>query len=333
MPVLGLSIIADAQPAPDYGFDFVAIGSPGNRGVTPEEAPGLFPPLQDPALPLGRVDYEFRMMRTEVTAVQWAEFVNAYFPYWGGSAFSPELTGRWVAYFSNEPGNMFRAVPTAENFPSNSSWATALRFCNWLTNDKRGDAAAFETGAYDMSMLVDNMDGTWQVPTRQATARFWMPTLDEWTKAMYYDPDKNGPGVEGYWQYPTTSDVPPISGYPWEGGQTSGGIPLVGPPFVFLDVGSYPQVQSPWGLLDGSGSRTEWCETTFLGTPSARGSAEFFGNWERTDRLDVLQGAGAPVQFSFGGLRLATTIPGPSSILSVIVVGCFVNRRRKCEQC
>ena len=38
-------------------------------------------------------------------------------------------------------------------------------------------------------------------------ARYWLPSEDQWYKAAYYDPTKNGTG--GYWTYATQSDALP----------------------------------------------------------------------------------------------------------------------------
>ncbi|MEO1007118.1 MAG: hypothetical protein AAFX79_00965 [Planctomycetota bacterium] len=70
--VLLFGMAASGQTLPTYGHDFVVIGAPGNRAATPAEAPDWS------GAPLGAVDYEFRITRTEVTKIQFAEFVNAY---------------------------------------------------------------------------------------------------------------------------------------------------------------------------------------------------------------------------------------------------------------
>lgn len=46
-------------------------------------------------------------------------------------------------------------------------------------------------------------------PVKSSVARYWIPTENEWYKAAYYDPNKNGVGSAGYWTYPTRSDTMP----------------------------------------------------------------------------------------------------------------------------
>ena len=41
---------------------------------------------------------------------------------------------------------------------------------------------------------------------RNPNADYFLPSDDEWYKAAYYDPTKNGTG--GYWQYPPKTDDP-----------------------------------------------------------------------------------------------------------------------------
>jgi hypothetical protein len=203
----------------------------------------------------------------------------------------------------------------------------AVAYCNWLHNDKRTDAEAFLTGAYDTSIIHRNPDsGMWTLPESHLPgARFWLPTLDEWTKAMYYDPDKNGPDQEGYWRYQITSDEVPISGYPWEGGQTAAGI--MGDPRIHLDVGSYPNVQSPWGLMDGSGSQWELVETSFHGFPTIKGTAEFHPDPSTFDKLDYLNGTSANVPGM--GFRLASVVPSAGHLTWLLLpLRVFTYRRR-----
>lgn len=196
---------------------------------------------------------------------------------------------------------------------------------NWLHNGKGTEASDFNTGVYDISTVVQDPDGHWGGPaTRAPGSTYWLPSHDEWVKAMHYDPNKNGPGQDGYWRYPTTSDTPPVPGWPWEGGETSAGIPFT-PDAVLLDVGSYPDVTSPWGLLDGSGSEREWTETMVEGWRIIRGTGQF--NDQYFDAID--RPSGSPPSISAVGFRIATVVPAPATALMVIHIVIAATRRSR----
>src|SRR5690606_10019729 len=144
---------------------------------------------------------------------------------------------------------------------------------------------------------------------------FFLPTLHEWTKAAYYDPDRHGPGEEGYWLYPDGGEEPLTSGFPWEpGAETSGGIR------EYVDVGQYPQSVSPWGLLDVSGGEREWTETVVDGSFSRarhiKGSEYYdVGLTDLFDRLDfVLQ----TIPTGITGIRGASVAPAPGTPLPLV---------------
>ncbi len=115
-------------------------------------------------------------------------------------------------------------------------------------------------------------------------------------------------------------------------------FPGHGSPFT-VPLGAYPDVQSPWGLLDVAGATTEWTEQIAFGTfegPSARflegsywGSAPGFGI---ADAVWASYGQLSPNWAPFdSGFRIASIVPGPS-ILLVLASGCvLVVARRKRE--
>jgi hypothetical protein len=313
-------------------FDWVTIGAPGNRPASQQEAPDLFPPNTQVPIIAGAVAQEYRITRTEVTASQWIGFLNAYWPYATVPTTSLDLTGFWIRATNTNPGENpgYYILPGAANKPMQTTWQMVARFTNWLNNGRGTQASAFTSGAYDTSTFTQNADGTWNDQlTHSAGARFWIPTLNEWTKAMHYDPNGNGPGQDRYFRYPTSSDTPPVPGWPWEGGQTGAGLELFSGPD--LDVGSYPWVTSPWGLLDGSGSASEWTEWM---APDHRarivkGSSQFEPMPEYYDRVDYLS-AGFP-RSSYEGFRIISVIPDPPGFL-LAISPClwFTRRRREC---
>jgi len=183
-----------------YGIDFVTIGDPGNRDTTVAETVTQAESLHTPR---GSVGYAYRMGRTEITMGQWREFVEAYLPY-----FEPETTGDLS--FSGFTSRGIEIDPSTQQIiqripddrPAEVGWTYAARFANWLHNDKATEPWAFETGAYDTSTYQEGPDGSPPTDpqfTASPGARFRLPTPDEWIKAVYWDPNKNGPGEGGYW--------------------------------------------------------------------------------------------------------------------------------------
>ena len=321
--------VAVGQPMPDYDFEWRTVGAPGNRAPTEQEAPGLF---SFPGGPVpGSVAYEYRISRTEVTVGQYFEFVQAYAPYYDGALNDQAFTGLWIWSDAADPRDAsgYQIVDDASDRAANMSWYMAARYVNWLNSGKASDRDAFESGVYDTSSFGSGQE----IVERNPDARFWIPSLNEWVKAAHYDADRYGPGQEGYWLYPHGSDSPPITGLPQEGGQTAADL-LIGPgdPHPWLDVGSYPDVQSPWGLLDLSGGLSEWLEDQISpdlsgGIDRRRDGSFDFDGAVFDDRLDVLRAAGA--HSPFYGIRVAGAVPTPGALVIPLFVGMIPNRRRR----
>ena len=323
-----------AQPVPDYDFQWSTIGSPGNRAANAEEAPAFYwpPPLNPPGgWQVGSVGYEFRMSRTEVTTAQWFEFVQAYTPYYTGLVNDPSFTSGYIRatnFEGGDPGYVMN--PGTEQFAAEVSWRFAARYVYLLSNGKDSAQWAFESGAYDTSTFTRNPDGSFNDQlTHSPGATFWLPTLDEWIKGMHFDPQRYGEGQEGYWYYPHSSDIQPIPGYPEDGGQTLSGVPpFMGPD---LPVGSYPDVQSPWGLLDGTGGAGEWTEFTTgeRSTRAWKGTGNFSGTGPLLDGLDFIQFTDQT--HSRRGIRLASIVPAPTGLVVFTISSliAFQLRRRR----
>ena len=285
-------------------LQFVTVGAAGNRATLPEEVPW------EPQRTVGAVGYEFRITRTEVTTSQWVEFAQAYAPFYAGQLNASAITGTYMSWNSSQQRYVYS--PLASNWAIDPSWENAARMCNWLHNGRVNEAWAFESGAYDTSTFTINADGSANHQmSRTPGAEFWIPSYDELVKAIFYDPDRYGQGQEGYWLYPNRSDSPPISGLPQNGGTTNAGLGL-----PFADVGMYPNAASAWGVLDGSGSESEFTETVFdslvrsrVRIGSSNGTPSNFV--PLVDRLDWVLAASAPT--SGEGFRVATVVPSPST--------------------
>jgi hypothetical protein len=320
-----LAATALAQP-----LDFVTVGAAGNADASPQQ----FQALDFFGWgPVGAVNYEYRLTRTEVTNAQYLEFVAAYSPFYAGPF--PSAVQDWglqgfdLYSATNDPADpQWFVAPGAEQFAADMSWINAARYCNWLHNDRINAAWAFETGAYDTSTFVNQGSGVWSGQNvRSPNARFWVPSLDEWVKGMYYDPNKFGQGVGGYNLYPTGSDIAPVTGLPGTpGAQTSVDL---GPDR--FNVGSYPNVMSPWGLLDGSGSKREMAEWDQISGGRIGGVLSGTSNASIAPDLFDLLGysfiGGGNAQFSNGGLRLASVVPTPA-VATLLAWGLMFGSRR-----
>ncbi len=255
----------DGLDGRDHGWDFVTIGALGNAPFTGTD-------MFNYTYGRGGVDYAYRIARQEMRSEQLAEFFTAigelqdalflFEPvHWGGGITGLGDSWTWDVI---PPENGL--LPTG-----GVSWAAAAYYCNWLHNGRPDGFAQVQTGAYDMRAYTHSLDVLDLPREREPGARYFLPTMDEWMKAVHYEPDRYGAGAGGWWVYTHRSDVTPAVGYPDEGGETSAGIgwdQSTGvPDFDEIEaawdipVGAYADVLTPWGLEDTTSGGSEWFET------------------------------------------------------------------------
>ncbi|MBX3386781.1 MAG: SUMF1/EgtB/PvdO family nonheme iron enzyme, partial [Phycisphaeraceae bacterium] len=341
IPLTPTAIASGGQITVDHGIEFVTIGAPGNAPWMGDGTP------QDRAIGRGGVNYEYRIGRFEVTTAQWVEFYNAAFDRPADDRI-PHLIppDHWgaVSTFPNTPGGQRWAVPAGREYipVGDISWRMAAIYANWLHNDKSTNREAFLSGAYDVSTFAPGSPPDQEA--RSPGARFFIPTWDEWLKAAHYDPNKNGQDQGGWWTWSNTTDTGVIPGPPpsiipgggtggADGQANAGGWWQVHPSPSPFDVplGSYPTVQSPWGLLDVAGGTAEWTESIISGPglPPLRmydGSFWFDG----PPGLDAIHSRASEfpnVSIFQHGFRVAAVVPTPGSIM-VFMIGAHLFTRR-----
>ena len=101
-----------------------------------------------------------------------------------------------------------------DSSPLGFSFNQFSRYVNWL-NVRYGyhEAYNFTTSNDNDPIEVWPLADSWSASNRfrHKDARYFIPSEDEWYKAAYYDPNKNGEGLGGYYEYPTGSDTPPTA--------------------------------------------------------------------------------------------------------------------------
>ena len=140
----------------------------------------------------GAVDQNYFISKYQVTNSEYVEFLNSQAEY-------QELL--WSSNMSiNNIEGVYSVISGMDNMPVNyMNWSTAAKYCNWLHDGKPNSfTTPNPTTAYTGVYLE-----------RNPLAKYYIPTENEWYKAAYYDPNKGGVGVSGYWNYATMSDDPP----------------------------------------------------------------------------------------------------------------------------
>ena len=332
---------SSVPPPDDFGIDFVTVGAPGNAAYNGPDSIFSFS-----VKGRGSVPYAYRISRTEVTMGDWFEFLQAYAPFVDplfANSSSFTTTRTFQTGFDANGVPVYQPIsPALEGFVANPSWRFAARYVNWLNSGKAITRDAFESGVYDTSTFGEFRDDGGNIiltdqMTRSPGAKFWIPTLDEWMKAAHYDPNKFGPGQEGWWTHPGGQDEPLTPGLPGEPGAQSGAglSPFDVPPEVVAaleEAGLYPDTSAPWVLLDASGTIPEWIGDTtgglnariVAGSPSAGGSFA----WPHSDQVNVY---GVSLSTSGGpAFRIATVVPAPSVLtLTLLAVMPSMHRRRR----
>ncbi len=276
----------------------------------------------------GSVDYAYSISRTEVTVSHYTHLLN--------SVAKTDLYGLFSTSMSDaimragSSGEYSYSVNAGwENRPiTYVTWTSAARFTNWLHNGQPIGLQSISTteyGAYDMS-VPNPLENT----SRENDARWALPTNEEWIKAGYYDPTKDGIG--GFWQYPTRNDSPPTAEAP-PGGVNSTNYTRATAGTV--DVGSYPDSIGYYGTLDQVGNVWELMEDIFnpgsAHDPIQRTRrGDSFTGWFGSGSIGHSVGTGNNTPNSGDsdtGFRVVQ-IPEPSSLI-LLSLGAVILSRRK----
>jgi sulfatase modifying factor 1 len=273
---LNSTSIADTfgSGANSFEIEFVTIGNPGNSADTTGRP--------DPA---GSVPYSYRIGKYEVSE-QMIDKANAL----GGLGITKDARG---------PDKPATGV----------SWFEAAKFVNWL-NLSTGNAPAYKFDGAGTFQLWLPSDAGYNANNqfRNVLTKYFLPSVNEWYKAAYYDP---AAGV--YYDYPTGSDLPPVS-------VVSGAMSNTA---VYQQLGPADISQagglSPYGSMAQGGNIWEWNETDFnvgaTRVPDVSGRGVRGGAWSHFS-YEMLSLAiwGAPIPsteaLSFG-YRVASVIPEP----------------------
>lgn len=277
--------------ANSFDIEFVAVGNPGNL---PDANPN----------PAGAVPYEYRIGKYEISE-QMIDKANA-------------LDGLGIAKDTRGP-----------DYPATSvTWYEAAKFVNWL-NTSTGSVAAYKFDGGGNFQLWTPSDPGYDATNfyRNKNARYFLPSLNEWHKAAYYDP-----ALSLYYDYPTGSDSVPD------------GIDFVGDPSfdaVFNDGAFGPNpnlvsnvgLLSPYGTADQGGNVREWEETAFdrVNDVSNEHRRTPGGSWADPFTLlnasNGLTGIAPQFEGNFIGFRIVSVVPEPTSLFYVLVGFIWLSHR------
>ena len=314
-------------------IDTVPIGNAGNADDT--EGAGY-----------GGVDYTYNIGKYEVTAGQYAEFLNAvaatdtyglYAAKMNSDSRGCQITqngisGSYTYDFSGRPsGTEADWVDRPVNY---LSWGSAARFSNWLHNGQPTGAQGLSTtedGAYFLNGAVT--DAPLTAVTRESDWTWAIPTEDEWYKAAYHKND----GVTGnYYDYPTSSDSEPanelIDPDPGNNATYHDGAFTIGNPYKRTEAGEHENSESPYDTFDQGGNSHEWNEAVIavIGQGDHRGLRG--GSYTHPSSWML-----ASTSFSFfptynngdwGGFRVVQ-VPEPASLTLILLGGGVVLLRRR----
>lgn len=227
------------QAENSFEIEFVTIGNPGNApdlDNNPNSYQG--PPGE---MPVGSVDYEYRIGKYEINRGQ-IEKANAM-----GNL------GITMLDMTKVNLNLLSATRNEPELPATGiNWYEAATFVNWL-NESEGYTAAYK--------VTDNLFHVWKPDDvgydpsnifRNRNAHYFLPSVHEWYKAAFYDPEK-----DVYYHFATGSDTPPER---VANGTSENSA-------VYYRLKPAPATQagglSPYGTMGQSGNVWEWEESEY----------------------------------------------------------------------
>ena len=305
-------IITFGSGSDTFGINFVEIGSPGNS-----------PDTTGKPNPAGAVPYTFDIAKFEIS--------------------------RDMIIKANKVGGLGITLTNMSSFGGNGankpatgvSWFEAAKFVNWL-NTSKGFQAAYrfdQNGDFQLwdvaDSWTDSVRGTNRF--RNKDAHFWLPSVDEWYKAAYYDP------VSDTWfDYPSSDGSLPTAVASGTNDKTAvyGQTPTKGPADITQAGGL-----SPFGVMGLGGNVWEWEESAFdltndktgesRGRPGGfwfSGSSDLSSSFSRNLGINPTFELGN-VGFRVASLHASSAVPEPASavVWALLGVGALVweKKRRK----
>ena len=236
------------------------------------------------------------------------------------------ILGANIQRSGSSPNYSYSVAADWANRPVNfvSFW-DAARFANWLHNDQptgpQGPGTT-EDGAY-------HNVGNQALFGRNAGAKFFIPTQDEWYKAAYHD--KTAGLAASYFDYPTGTNAVPGNDLtettnPGNNGNYSISGLAIGHPYYRTSVGEFELSDSPYGTFDQGGNVYEWNETKV--NVSSRGMPG--GAFSSGPSASLVHHHGPGDDFNDAGFRVASIspVPEPSSVILLACLwGSFVHTR------
>ena len=313
-------------------IDWVTVGNPGNSA----NVNGW-----------GAVPDPFLISPVETTNTQYAEFLNSVdgagtnpngvfsslmasdplggITFNGGSSSGAKYAVKAGAPAGSPAGTQYGQMPVTF-----VTWFSAARFTNWLQNGQQANSASMEDGTYPLHNQTSG-----PIPSRNSGtgSQVALPSRDEWYKSAFYN-------QASYLTWPCQSNQPPTNTVtdllrPCAANFGGAATPTVGP----INVGSYRNTQSPYGLFDMLGNVTEYTDTA--GTEAEAGRVQVFGgSWATPPAEMSMWSALAPPVFRGPtnptgqiGFRVVTVqaVPEPSSAaLTAVAIACLAGYR--CRQ-
>ena len=283
--------------ANEFTMEFVTIGNPGNAADT-TGSPN----------PAGSVAYTYNLGKYEVS--------------------------RNMIIKANAAGSLGITMNSMNSFGGNRlltpatgiTWYEAASYVNWL-NTSTGGTAAYKFDGSGTFQLWSSTDAGYNAnnPFRNSSAKFWLPSTDEWYKGAYGKAD-------GSWSnFPNGTDSAPtaVAGGTDANTAVYGQSVLTGPADI-TNAGGL----SVYGTMGQGGNVLEWNETAYDGINSGAGENRNLrgGQWESASSA-----LGASSRTSYNpsiedvlvGFRVAS-VPEPSTgLLVALGLSGLLLRRRK----
>ncbi len=297
-------------------IDWVPVGNAGNANDT-IDGDSVTLGVQH----LGGVNYAFDIDKFDVTNNQYCEFLNAVDPtgsnvlHLWNFRMRDMFIGGITAGLGNADGSKYTVLLGRGNHPVGFvSWYDAVRFANWLNNGQ--GSASTETGAYTLLGGTPTPSNSNSI-VRNAGAKVFLPSENEWYKAAYYNSD-----TQSYFKYATSSNTAPTASPPTA---LANHANYTGAGTGITDVGAYSGTTSPYGAFDMLGNLKQWTEDPVSLDPTSkiiRGVSYSGGSIQLPSSFASAFGAADSDFSDIFGFRVAS-IPEPSTGL-LAVIACSV---------